>query len=425
MVQQLMELEHVEVVACRGLRVAFLVDGVDVTAPSATASSPSFPSPSSYAAPAMAGVADGLGDPRGGAFGSDALLLPPDPAVPGGGVASGNGTAEGARRVLLVDVAQGSPRLWLNAVVMALRKGVLGGGCPRDLLPFAMMVDAEPVSGGGGDGGWDVGASVSRVLRAHHIPVVRMSDHLGTALAGGAVRRLGPSVAEHARCHPSKSLDDLLAPGDEVAFLDAPVSPEASASGAGGVGRRGFSLANPFAAAPAPTLSPPAVASSAAVGADGGGADESTLYRYGRIGRWDGGHGAFVVEDSPSSSRLVPPDRVFLLHVPIDRGAAHAAAADGSEEAAASAGGPGNSGGSGDGGGSSRAVAALSGADRDELLAAASSGGNVARVRYGGLCERGFRKDLGSLLLLLFLQTPATTPCKPFRQVHASGRGLG
>mmetsp|Transcript_76299 Transcript_76299/g.149492 ORF Transcript_76299/g.149492 Transcript_76299/m.149492 type:complete len:496 (+) Transcript_76299:234-1721(+) len=319
--------------------------------------------------------------------------LPP-PQRPAAAAAAA-GVPDG-RRTLYLDWVRScdSSRLCLNFAVMALRQGVLGGQAPRDLLPFSMMLDAEHSGGGsGGSGGRGVseqqekaiGLAVGKVLRAHHIPDLKTSDHLGVALAAGAVSRLVSVTASTGPHDVEESA--LFSAGEEVAFKDEE-SDRASASPSS-PSNRFFSSSSSRLSSP-PSEQPTASSSGA-------------VYRYGRVARWAGRGKGFLVEDGPSSTRTVPLSHLFKLQSQREAKASSAAAAEAAAEASAAA--PSESPSSTTSGGgngedplrnpeTAAALSQLPESEREELLAAAGGGerggdggveggsDNINRVRY-------------------------------------------
>jgi hypothetical protein len=125
----LCELESVEVVACSALQVAFTVDGIDVTAPPGYAPEPPAvrcgaeggAGAAAAAAAAAAALCSVQCDPRGGAFGSEFIVVP-DPAGERRTGTGGGGAGGGAGRLLLyLDVDLAAPKLWLWFVADAVR----------------------------------------------------------------------------------------------------------------------------------------------------------------------------------------------------------------------------------------------------------------------------------------------------------------
>lgn len=304
--ERLLELEGVTLQGCRGLETAFWVNGQDVTAPSlhhthrdTSMSSSLAHDPSSQA------------DPRGGRFGSNFVLISD----------AESGTAMGGNTThkLLIDVSSGGgDRLWLNYVVLALKQSVLGG-MPRDLLPFAMMLDAvgSSLKGNHSSNGNDTKgyirndepaarAAVGSVLKSHHIADRRLSDHLGLALPRGAVSRLVSAAQLHssnasiANGGEGEAVNTLFAVGEEVAFRDDLM--EISSRTAAENEKESNSISG---------------TSSSNTSSEVGG-----LFRYGRVVRWVGGNedttsGSFTIEDSAhGTSRQVQPSNVFKLHLP-------------------------------------------------------------------------------------------------------------
>lgn len=137
MVTRLCELENVEIVACRALEVSFFVDGRDVTAPAGLAALQQQIGKTHDGA-----VGNGVVDVRGGAFGSEVVLVghreddalfskPPRQRrhVPQDTLLLAEASG---RRTLFLDVELTAPNLWVYFVADALKRGVLGGEYPKD-----------------------------------------------------------------------------------------------------------------------------------------------------------------------------------------------------------------------------------------------------------------------------------------------------
>ena len=298
--ERLLELESVTLVGCRGLETAFWVNGQDITAP-----------PLHHASTRNSLADDSTQiDPRGGGFGSSFLLI----ADAGSGTTADAAAAVASTRKLFIDVSSegGSDRLWLNYVVLALKQNVLGG-MPRDLLPFAMMLDAVGSSlkrnrtshSSSGSDEVAARAAVGSVLKSHHIADRRFSDHLGLPLPHGAVTRLVSasqllSNVDGSSSDGRGSMCTLFAIGEEVAFQDQkmPLSSQTRAS----------SL------------------SSESSGSSSNNRNHSSetggSFRYGRVVRWvdvseDFPNGSYTIEDSPrGTSRQVQLSDIFKLHLP-------------------------------------------------------------------------------------------------------------
>ena len=158
MASRLTELENVQIVPCRGLRVAFFVDGVDVTAPAGYKPQCSplddddddddggGNDTENYGGTATIGGGGGSGgsvcDPRGGAFGSEYILVDfsaPQQQSQGQRYAL---SRDGGRRALFLDIEVTARKLWCYFVADAVKRGVLGR--IRDRGQLERLLDTEP-----------------------------------------------------------------------------------------------------------------------------------------------------------------------------------------------------------------------------------------------------------------------------------------